>query len=81
MTEFTSVTGASGVGVVGELADDAQRLVEAAVDRDDPGAGDLRLEQLAGGDPAARQDDHDLEARRGRRTRPPTPTCCRSRRR
>ncbi len=35
--------------------------VERPVDRHDPGAGGDGLEELAGGDPALRQDDHDLE--------------------
>ena len=45
----------SRVGRLGELADDAQRVVEVAVHGHHPGAGGLRLEQLAGGDagPAA----------------------------
>ena len=50
------------VVLLGERADDAERRVEVAVDRDDPGAGDDRLEELARRDLAARQDDDDLEA-------------------
>ncbi len=58
----------------GQLAHDPERRVEVAVDRDDPGPGDERLEELAHRDLAARQDDDDLEPgrravgrRRGRR--------------
>ena len=49
------------VVLLGERADDPERLVEVAVDGDDPGAGDQRLEQLADRDLALRQDDDDLE--------------------
>ena len=52
------------VGIGRELADDRQRIVEPPVDRDDAGARGLRLEELAGGDPTARQDDDDVDARR-----------------
>ena len=38
------------VVLLGEGADDPERLVEVAVDGDDPGPGDQRLEQLADGD-------------------------------
>ncbi len=58
------MTRRSRSGRLGELADDAQRVVEVAVHRHHPGAGGLRLEQLAGRDLAPRQDDHDLDAGR-----------------
>ena len=50
------------VVLLGQPADDVQRLVEVAVDGHDPGAGDERLEQLAEGDLALGQDDDDLQA-------------------
>ena len=46
------------VVLLGERADDRERLVEVAVDGDDPGAGHQRLEQLA---------RRDLALRAGRR--------------
>ena len=48
------------VVLFGERPDDAERLVEVAVDGHDPRAGDQRLEQLADRDLALRQDDDDL---------------------
>ena len=45
LTEFTSVTGWSSCSA--RAADDAEGVVEVAVDRDDPRAGDERLEELA----------------------------------
>ena len=49
------------VVLLGQRPDDPERLVEVAVDGDDPRAGDERLEQLADRDLARRQDDDDLE--------------------
>ncbi len=62
LTELTSVTGWSSCSA--SAADDREGLVEVAVDGDDPGARDERLEQLADRDLALRQDDDDLEAGR-----------------
>ena len=74
LTELTSVTGWSSCSA--QRAHDAQRVVEVAVDRDDPGPGDERLEQLAERDLAPRQDHDDVEpgcrpVGRGRRGRVP----------
>ena len=49
------------VVLLGQRPDDPQRGVEVAVDRDDPRPGDERLEELAHGDLALRQDHDDLE--------------------
>ena len=69
------------VVLLGERADDPERVVEVAVDRHHPRPGDQRLEQLADGDLALGQDDDARPCRRRRRTRRRTPTCSRSRRR
>ena len=45
--------------LLGQRPDDGQGLVEIAVDGDDPSTGHERLEQLADGDLALRQDDDD----------------------
>ena len=60
LTELTRVIGWAGEPASSRTT--RERLVEVALDRHDPGARDLRLEELAGGDLAARQDDDDLEA-------------------
>ena len=53
-------------GLPDELADDAQRVVEIPLDRNDASARNERLEELAGRDLALGQDDDAFEAR-GRR--------------
>ena len=60
LTELTSVIGC--VVLLGKLADDRQGGIEVAADGEDLRPGGLRLEELAGGDLAGRQDDDDLEA-------------------
>ena len=45
----------------GQIADDPERGIEVPVDRHHTGPGDQRLEQLAGRDPALRQDDDRLQ--------------------
>ena len=67
--------------VVAEPAHGGQRLVEVAVDHDQPGAGRNRLRQLAAGNLAGRQDDVAWQTRPRRRRRPRRRSCCRSRRR
>ena len=47
--------------LLGHLADNRQRLVEVALDGDDLRAGDERLDQLAQGDLALRQDDDHFQ--------------------
>ena len=44
------------VVLLGQAPDDVERLVEVAVDGDDPGAGDERGDELAEGDLALGQD-------------------------
>ena len=52
------------VVLLGESPDDRERLVEVAVDGDDPGPGDQRLEQLADRDLALGQHHDHLHAGR-----------------